>query len=710
MENKTNASALLAEFPIPTYQQWADLVEKQLKGVPLEKKLVRQTVDGLTIHPIYFRSDLDESSRSSLPGFFPYTRHTGKTGLIKKGWQLSQSYADPDISSLNEAMALDVRKGLSTLMIALDQAGKSGLDPDRVDRDKIGKGGTSIYTAEDLRSTFKRIDLENIGLLIDAGASTFSFLCLLMSDLNSHSFPLSRLNGASVFDPYSTAAVLGSLPRSMDRYFNEMVGLARWTQRNTPCFRPIGIDARPYSEAGGSVTQELTYALATAVEYIREMLRRGVTIEQAAGSMSFFLGIGSDFFTEIAKLRVARTLWAKIVSAFGGSEEARKSVIHSVSLNWNKTVHDPYVNILRATTEAYSSILGGCDSLSIAPFDQVLGLPQEFSRRISRNIQMILKEECHGHRVIDPAGGSWYVEKLTQDLAENVWKNFQDIEKEGGFLSILEKNTVRDHLEQTAKKQEERVAQRQRVIVGTNMYPNLEESLPKSRAFDQPAFAKERSQQAESFKSNRTEITGLDMPRDSEVKSVEAVDKFINLVGLGLTLGEINIQLSGTGEPLEVSSPLNQHRLAAEYEDLRKKAKAHQTKNGRYPQVFLANMGPLRQHKARADFCVGFLEPGGFSPIYSDGFDTAEDAAKAALTSKARIVVICSTDESYPEIVPRLTKSIKDQDPKICVMVAGYPKDHIDGFHAAGVDDFIHLKANHLQCLKNLQQKLGVEP
>lgn len=707
MENRQDK--LLSEFPIPSYDQWLQLVEKQLKGAPFEKKLISRTAEGISIKPIYLKSDLsEESTNESLPGFFPFTRNTSPAGSVKEGWKISQQYYYPDSALLNKAIQHDQARGLDALMLVIDKAGKKGVDPDTAAADEIGLDGLSLCSRRDLEQAFERFNFSSKSILLDSGPSTFSVFGLLIGYLETTGYEVRKLNGASVFDPLVYSCTNGSLSRLTSQFFDEMAGLVSWTAQFTPNFKPIGIDARPYAEAGGNAIQELAYALATAVEYIRELRQRGLNIDQAASSMSLFLGIGADFFTEIAKLRAARSLWARMISVFGGSEKSQQLSIHSASINWNKTVHDPYVNILRATTEAYSGILGGCDTLSIAPFDRVLGLPEEASRRISRNIQIILRDECHGHKVIDPAGGAWFVEEQTKELAEKAWTLFQEIERAGGFQSALEKGLPQKAIENTAAQRKSLIGKRKKVIVGTNMFPDLEEQSPATKNFVQNAFAKKRVDQARMWKFSRDQGSGWASLKDMNFQSPEFFNQIIDSVKKGLTLGEINSILSKDNNSLSLNSALSIGRLSDDYEDLRKKAEHHKAKNRCYPKVFLVNMGPLRQHKARADFSTGFLQPGGFEILTSDGFNAIEDAATAAIVSKANIVVICSTDDTYPDLVPALTRLIKEQRPEKYILVAGYPVDHIDDFRSAGVDDFIHLKADNLSLLQKLQSKAGV--
>ncbi len=712
MDDTSKHLKLLEDFAEPTYDQWLKLVDKQLKGAPFEKKLVTQTVEGISIQPIYRKSEMkDKENLASLPGLFPFTRGTNASGNAMKGWGISQQYTYPDTLQFNEAISQDLSRGLTGISLTLDKAAQSGLDPDNSDRDTVGKGGLSVFCQDDITAAFKGVDLTNAYLLINAGPGVIPALSLLFASLKSNGISLDKINGSAIFDISANLAGSGEFSGSDKRFFNEMAGLVNWTKKNAPGFRAIGIDGRIYCESGGSAVQELAFALSTAVEYLRAMQRQSISIDHTAESMSFFFGLGPDFFMEIAKLRAARTLWARIVSTCGGQDVAQKMNIHAGTARFNKTIHDPYVNLLRATTEAYSGVLGGCDSLEIAPFDEVFGLPDELSRRIARNIQIILKEECHGHKVIDPGGGAWFVENLTDRICQEAWTLFQEIEKNGGMLKALEQNLVQERITEVAQKRLKSVGQRKSVIVGTNMYPNLNETLPLLRLPDYDAFYKKRSQIAQEFKAKRqTDIDVNQLKKrtsDAGIQSGELIDTAINLAMQGATLGEISAAMAADDSRKIQITPLKPFRQASDYEELRDKAAAFQKKNGQPLSVFLINMGPLRQHKARADFSTDFLQPGGFNVVSSDGFDNVEDAAKATLESGAKIAVICSTDDTYSELVPEITRRVKEIDASITMVVAGYPKEHIVQFKEAGIDEFIHLKANNLEILKKFQEKVG---
>lgn len=707
MNKSDEEPKLLNEFSTPTYDEWLSLVEEQLKGVPFEKKLVHQSYEGIPIQPIYLRSDVaDLSERLVPPGQYPYIRGTRASGKTETGWAISEPLRFPTVDALNQAARHDLERGLTCLELVLDRAGKSGVDPDNARSGDVGRDGLSLLGLAEMEAVFDGIDPGSVRLQLEGGSSGLSLLLLLLAYCRKAGFDPKFLQGSLLFDPLADAAREGDLSFPITELYEEMSYLIRLQQKEAPGMRTIGIDARPFAEGGGSAVQELGYAMATAVSYLREMQNRGFGIDESAAAFSFNFATGSDFFLEIAKLRAARALWARIVSMLGGGELSCKAVVLSSSARYNKTIYDPYVNMLRATTEAFSAVLGGADVVSVSPFDDLFGLPDEMSRRVARNLQLILREECHGSDVIDPAGGTWFVEKLTDQLCEAAWKVLQDIEKKGGMLAALMSGEVQEAIAGVDRERRKKLGQRKDVAVGTNIYANLGETLPETRLPDYENLWQQRAAEAAKVRGAvdlAPDLLDLAASRgDAEgmfVLGIKAAEK-------GATLGELNVAIFGETRESERIAPIEMRRKTVEYEALRRKSAELAAKTGQAPRVFLANMGPLRQHKARADFSTGFFQPGGFDVIYPDGFERVEGAVTATVESGATIAVICSTDETYPDLVPEYARVLKERRPDVTVIVAGYPKEHVPAFQEAGVDAFIHIKADNLEILSSLQAKL----
>lgn len=473
-----------------------------------------------------------------------------------------------------------------------------------------------------------------------------------------------------------------------------MAETIKWSKEQSPHIRTINISSASYHNSGASDVDELAFVFSVAVEYIRALQKRDIDIQTIASKIQFSLSLGSNFFMQIAKLRAARLIWSKIVEAFGGDIHTQKMYIHARTSQFNKTKYDPYVNMLRTTTEAFSGILGGCDSLYVAPFDEVFGHASEFSRRIARNQQLILKNESHLDHVIDPAGGSWYIETLTSTLTKKIWEQFQDIEKKQGMLSVLKNEYIQETIEKTANKRRENIFKRKDVIIGTNMYANLKEE-PLNKEFDKEEQYKELCK-----KVHRVSL--------EDIKKETFIDSLILAFEKGATLGQMVEFFQKEKDILEIR-PLSLHRLAEPFEVLREGVEKYIAEGNTAPKVFLANMGPVSQHKARADFSLTFFEVGGFEVINNQGFKTPEEAVEEALKSDSKVFVICSTDPTYPEIVPLFTKKLKERSSDAIVILAGYPKDQIEEHKQSGVDYFIHLRANAYEILSSLLKKLGVQ-
>ncbi len=708
----SQSASMFSDFHIPTYEEWRKAAEATLKGAPFEKRLVTKTYEEIDIQPLYQQADSERlPHKDFLPGFSPYLRGTEPLSYRLKSWDVSQeiTYGKPE--AFNQALRDDMENGQDAINLALDRATLFGLDVDQADAEDIGFGGVSISSLDDLGKALDRIDLERVPLFVQAGASGLPIGALLLALLQKQARSAEMLTGCIGADPLSMLAQEGSLEHSLKGAYEDMANLTTWAAANAPKLQTILAQGHGYHNGGASATQELAFTLATAVEYVRELNSRGLAIDEIAPRVRLGLSLGSNFFMEIAKLRAGRLLWAKIIKEFGGDETSQKLVIHARTSTWNKTLYDPYVNMLRTTTEAFSGVVGGCNSMQVGAFDEVIRLPDNFSRRIARNTHTILREECSLPNTVDPAGGSWYVESLTDSIARKSWELFREVERQGGMFKALQAGFPQQQLTTVANKRQDAYARRKDIFIGTNMYANVAEKLlePSSRR-DPDTFKSERTASLKEYREMIDEEW-----RDSALKKLskaspnkEIVKAAIHAAAGGATLGEI-YQTLHADEPAETGvEPIKTHRGAEPYEALRRATEAYETKTGARPKVFLANMGPIPQHKARADFSTGFLQVAAFDVITNDGFATPEEAAEAALESEAPVVVICSTDKTYPEVVPPLTKKIKEARPDTVVLLAGYPTDQVEDHKKAGVDDFIHLRANCYELLSNLQKKVGV--
>lgn len=702
---------LLTEFPPVSYEDWRKLVEAELKGAPFDKKMFTATYEGLTLKPIYRQEDITHLPQvNSFPGFAPFVRGARASGYVKESWAVSQEIAVASPTEFNFAARNSISRGLNALNMVLDRATRNGLDPDWAAPEDVGFGGLSIATLDDLSRALDGVRLDQISLFVRSGASALPFAAVLIALARRQIRSLAALRGCVEMDPLGVLAHEGKLPQSLGGAYREMAALTDWAADNAPQLQTICVHSRAWHEAGGHAVQELAYTVATGVEYLRQLAQRGVAVNTAAPRMRFAVTVGTNFFLEIAKLRALRMLWARAVAAAGGDETAQKISLHVRTSQWNKSVVDPYNNLLRTTVEAFAGVLGGCDSMQVGAFDEVLRLPDDFSLRIARNTQLVLQKECELNHVVDPAGGSWYVEHATAELAGKAWALFQEVEQSGGMEAALRAGGPQKAVAETAVKKIKAVTARRDSIVGVNQYANPKEPPLEATVPDAKAFHQRRAQQVAAHRTaledeeSQTVLNWL-----AKVIGVSGSDLFgvcVEAVSAGATLGEVTRALRINDSPCEPITPVCITRAAKPIEGLR--AAMRRRPDGP-AKVFLCNMGPLKEHKARADFSRGFFSVGGYDVISPAGFKTPEEAVTALLKSRAEVAVICSTDENYPKLVPALTEEIRAQKPDAIIVLAGYPAEQIEAHKKAGVDEFIHLRADVVEVLRGINERLGIK-
>ncbi|MEO0055359.1 MAG: hypothetical protein RLZZ50_1306 [Verrucomicrobiota bacterium] len=624
---------------------WRKTVEAELKGASFEKKLLTKTFEGITLKPLYTRADLAGRSAhlaalAAGPGRAPFLRGTRPAGYVSGVWEVAQEIAATKAEDFNARLREDLIAGQNAVVLRMNT-------PARPE-------GLPLEAPGVLDVALRDVELSVLPVHLDAGADVTRVADHYIALAALRGVDGAALAGSLTADPLNVWAAAGSLPAALPAAFD---ALAAWTKRASvvaPGLRTVGVDARLWAEAGGSAVLELACALAAVVEYVRVLRDRGVPLEIIVPRLRVSFGAGPRFLMETAKFRAWRPLLVRAVVAFGGAPElAAHAAVNAVTTRWDKTRLDPDVNMLRATTEAFSAVLGGVDSLHIAPFDSLDGIGggDSFARRIARNVHALLAEEFGATAPADPVGGSWCVESLTDELARLAWAQFQGFEAAGGFAAALRAGLPQKLAAATATEKARAVGSRRLGIVGTNLSPNLKEIplAPLARRPGTGAWAAERIEPAVCF------------------------------------------------------------RAAAGFEALRDASAAHARRTGRRPRVFLAKMGPVRQHGARVDFSAGFFAPGGFEMVAKQSFANSEEAAEAAAESGAEVAVLCSTDETYPELAPGFAKALKAAAPAVSVVLAGLPADKAaqDAFTAAGFDLFIHLRAPVEETLAGLLKKIG---
>lgn len=711
-QTQSNTGRLLAEFPPASYDDWRKLVEAELKGAPFDKKMFTPTYEGITLKPIYRREDIAGLSHvNSFPGFAPFVRGSKAAGYVNSPWDVSQEIAYANPTEFNQAARNYVTRGLTALNMVLDLATRRGQDPDWAQPEEVGYGGLSISTLSDLDRALDGIDLDKTTLLVRSGGAAMPFGALLAALARKRKKTVANLRGCIEMDPLGVLSHEGKLPQSVDSAYREMAAFTRWAADRAPKLQTICVHSRAWNEAGSNAVQELAFSLATAVEYLREMGKRGLSVNVVAPRTRFAVTVGVKFFTEISKLRALRMLWSRAVASAGGNEEAQKLSLHVRTSRWNKTVYDPYNNMLRTTIEAFAGVLGGCDSMQVGAFDEILRQPDDFSQRIARNTQLVLQKECNLTSVIDPAGGSWYVEVLTAELASKAWALFQEIEKLGGMEAAMRAGFPQKLVAEMAGQKQKAVTSRRDSIVGINNYANVNEKPLDCTPVD-TAFHKRRVQQVSSHRTSleddENEAVLNTLAKIVVLKDVDLFEACIDAVTKGATIGEVTRAIRINDSPSAPITPVAITRSAVQIEKLRSAMDFYIASGKERPAAFLCAMGSVKEHKARADFSRGFFSVGGYKVVYPEPLKTAEDAVAAFLKSNAPIAVLCSVDENYPTLVPALCAGIRAAKPDAIIVLAGYPTEQIEAYKKAGVDEFIHIRADVCETLNKFHAKLGI--
>ena len=616
-EKKLN---LLADFPAITTEEWMAKINADLKGADFEKKLVWKTNEGFNVMPFYRLEDVAElKTTTSAPGEFPYVRGT-KTD---NDWYVRQDI-DATCAKTANAKALDVlNKGINSLGFILNK---------------------QELSAEYIATLLNGICPECVELNFRVCIRCAAQLATILADyFKAQGADLAKVEGSINYDPINRMMLKG---KELNQA--EVAEIAVATVKAAaalPKFRVIGVNSLSLNNAGAYCSQELGYALAWGAEYMTMLTEGGLTADEAGKAIKFNMGVGGNYFMEIAKFRAARMLWAMIVKAYAPACDcAAKMRVHAETSTFNKTIYDAHVNLLRTQTEAMSATIAGVDSLTVNGFDVTYKESDDFSERIARNQQLLLKEESHFDKVTDPSAGSYYIENLTNSIAEQAWKLFLEIQNEGGFFAAVEAGKVQEAMKATSAKRLKDVSARKEVLLGTNQFPNFSE------------MAAEKITKEACTCAN----CGCETPK-----------------GLA-TLPTV--------------------RAAQEFEDLRLATE----RSAKRPKAFMLTIGNLAMRLARAQFSCNFFACAGYEVIDNLGFETVEAGVEAAQKAGADIIVLCSSDDEYAEYAPAAFKAI---DSKQIFVVAGAPAC-MEDLKAAGIENFIHVRVNVLDTLKSFNAQL----
>ena len=693
-------------FTMPTYEEWVAEVEKALKGAPFDKRMYTRTYEGVTLRPIYTSQDWPSTGDpSGFPGAMPFTRGGRAAGSRVDGWDIRQAYQDPDPAKANEIVLNELARGVTSLYLHWDEAAQAGLDGDDPRAAMLaGRSGIMLYTLDDLDRLLTGVQLELVPQAVKAGAQFLPAAAMLAALWQRRRLKPNDAKGAFNADPLGTLVETGRLATDLPTALQQAVRLAQHTAATYPRVTALAVDTSPYHDAGCTEAQDLAASMATAVVYLKAMTSAGMAIDVACRQIQFIYSVPCDQFLALCKLRAARKMWARVAEACGASDPARAMRLHAVTALRMMSQRDAWVNILRSTVACFAAAAGGADSITVRPFDAAIGLTDELGRRIGRNTHVILAEELNIAKVIDAGGGSWYIEARTDELAKVAWAEFQAIEKSGGLVQAITDGSFAKKIADGYAQREASLAKRRDPITGISEFPNIGEE-PIDHPQSDPSVL--RAAAAERLKRLRGSSAGTAEEKLAALKASSPdgiVAATVAAVAAGATIGAIASAIGGEAAML---TPLPKHRLAERFEELRDASDAFQAKTGERPKIFLANLGSIAQHTARATFSKNFFEVAGIEAIGNAGFADAAACAEAFRTSGAKIAIICSTDANYEQMVPEVTQALKSAGCAF-VFLAGNPGDKRELYTGAGVDDFIFMGGDLLQTTRSTLARLGV--
>ena len=616
-----NKEKLFDQFPPVSTEEWRAKVEVDLKGADFNKKLVWRTNEGFNVQPMYRAEDIkDLKTTDSLPGEYPFVRGT-KTN---NDWYIRQEIEVCCPKAANEKATEVLGKGVTSLGFKL----KEDID------------------AEGLKTLLAGIDIAKVEVNFDCCPNKALQLAKDLVEVVKAAGAADTFSGSIGFDPFRRLLKHGKdFPKDIKALAAEIVKAVAEVKN----LRVLAVNTDKLCNAGAYIYQELGYALSWGNEWLSQLTDAGIDATEAAKRIKFNMGISTNYFMEIAKFRAARMLWAQIVKQYEPKCDcACKMNVHATTSEFNQTIFDAYVNLLRSQTESMSAALAGVDSITVTPFDKQYKNPDDFSERLARNQQLLLKEESHLDKIVDPAGGSYYVETLTMSIANEAWKLFLATEEQGGFYAALKAGEVQKAVNESSDKRHTDVARRKESLLGTNQFPNFNE------------IANDKIE-CEGGKC----CCGHNNDAEAETDAVEA---------------------------------LKNTRAASEFEALRLETE----RSGKRPKVFMLTIGNLAMRLARSQFSANFFACAGYQIIDNLGFDTVEAGVEAAMEKQADVVVLCSSDDEYATLAPEAFKALAGRAEFV---VAGAPACS-DDLKAVGITEFVNVRSNVLETLKAFNAKL----
>jgi len=680
-----------ADFPTPSLETWRAIAETSLNGRKIES-LTKPVDDGVDTKALYTATDWNTDS--GLPGVHPFTR-----GGIGQSRGVCSLFTHPDIDIATRQIAEETKRGAHSVWVRFSGGVRSGIDPRSPEAAQWNGDGIIMETADDFEHLFDGVDLTATPIHLEAGGNAIAAAAMFIAALRRRGINPETVHGSFNLDPLAALVGDGVLAYGLDRSFDLMTPLAAWCLEKAPGIRALSVSTLPYHGAGATPVQELALALATGIDSLRTMERGGLEPEAACRQIRFLFATGRDFFTEAAKLRAFRRIWAQAAASCGVDGPEAAAVIHSVSSMRNLTTRDPWVNLLRVTVGAFASTVGGADTVTTLPFDAPIGPSDPLARRMALNTQTIGHEECHLDQVIDPGGGSWFIEKLTEDLAQAAWTLFQEIENLGGMRRLVAQDGLTRLLAPAAERARRQVSRRKAPVTGVSTWPNLGET-PVTRDTPDIKALLDRivSRRPSADVSGRLE----QLAKQTVGETASLMETAIEAADAGATMTQLAEALQNESRPSR-TVPLPRISDAAPFEHLRDVSDGILAEHGSRPTIFLANLGPIPQHTARATFAKNFFEAGGIEAVTNGGFDTTETAVEKFKASGAQLACICSSDALYAEGAAPLAEALK-QAGALTVCLAGRPGDNEALWREAGVDHFIFIGCDVLETLQLLIQ------
>ncbi|WP_018921553.1 methylmalonyl-CoA mutase family protein [Salsuginibacillus kocurii] len=681
----------ICSFPVPSDDKWYEAVERSIKGKPFET-LTTPTREEITLQPLYRRGSA--SLDFAPPGRAPYRR-----GAENNQWEITQTIRESTPARFYNEANEDMQNGQTWLGVKLHPATKRGEIPQL---SSSRSEGLPLSDLEDVKVAFGTatdLPLFQYPLYVETGANPLP-LYLLFKAANETTAPF---KGVIAGDPLGEAAIHGKLPCSVNEAIQGAVAVFKDTNGGV---RSLLVSAEPYHTAGSSAVEEVSYALATGVYYVKELRKKNLSFSEIKNLLAFVFPLGQQQFMEIAKIRAFRELWANIMEAFGADDQEQQTFIHGVTSMWSKTKVEPYVNILRTAAESFTGAVACVNSMDVVPFDVLLQKPTSFSRRVARNTQLIMKEEAYLAHVSDPAGGSHYIETLTNQLAEKAWLSFQEIEKQGGMLEVLENGAIQTHLLDMLVSRKTAIQQRKEVFVGVNNYFNPDDRTPPAPSDD--------SEERKAYDQEKEMGRSYEQLNDVPTIALENLQAAVQQIRTSQAPLPALFAGCHREEKVQWEEVLTTSRGSEAFEQLQKRVQDSQCTEaeGRgKTSVFLLNIGPIPHHKPRADFARSVFQAGSFAVESTAGFSSIEEAVAAVKKTNAEVIVICGRDKAYADWMEKLLPQLSKSTPEKMKVLAGKPEaESLRYWQTLGLEDIIYQHMNVWEKLHHILDRKGVEP